>query len=192
MGTNPESFTESSDAGQVYALECRLASRQMSRGEPTVYEYCGISGTFRGPRRRRDWADRNQAKGTFSFQRNNYSLTTSSVLNAIFMDATGDRSLAVVTTGGAQSGNGYTEPLFIAMVRLLQSQRTLPPLTMIESTKDIYLTRHDSNGVIIQTDHRISTIAGYLSCDVMGKSAFGYIYDEDRDYAFKAQTLSEC
>lgn len=101
---------------------------------------------------------------------------------------TGDRSL--VAAAGPGSG-GYTEPLFIAVVHLLQTPRTLPPLTIIESTKDKYLTRHDSQGMIIQTDHRISTIAGYLTCDVLGKSAFDYIYDEDREYTIKAQALSE-
>lgn len=35
-----------------------MAGRQLSRGEPTVYERVSVSGTFRGPRRRRDCADR--------------------------------------------------------------------------------------------------------------------------------------
>lgn len=56
MAANPDA-KESLD-GQVYSFECRLAGRQLSRGEPTVYERVSVSGTFRGPRRRRDWADR--------------------------------------------------------------------------------------------------------------------------------------
>ena len=56
-------FTEStSESNPVYSFECRLAARQLSRGEPTVYERVGVSGTFRGPRRRRDWIDITKSK----------------------------------------------------------------------------------------------------------------------------------
>lgn len=62
VATNPDA-TESLD-GQVYSFECRMAGRQLSRGEPTVYERVSVSGTFRGPRRRRDWSDK-YLKGIF-------------------------------------------------------------------------------------------------------------------------------
>ena len=60
MAANPDA-SDSLD-GQVYSFECRLAGRQQSRGEPTVYEHVSVSGTFRGPRRRRDWADKSKKK----------------------------------------------------------------------------------------------------------------------------------
>lgn len=61
--SNPGSSSDSDDSGQVYSFECRIAGRQLSRGEPTVYERCVVSGKFRGPRRRREWSDRNHARG---------------------------------------------------------------------------------------------------------------------------------
>lgn len=61
--SNPESVD--SLKGQVYSFECRLAGRQLSRGEPTVYERVSISGTFRGPRWRREWAE-DFVKSTFN------------------------------------------------------------------------------------------------------------------------------
>lgn len=62
VAANPDA-SDSAD-GQVYSFECRLAGRQLSRGEPTVYERVSVSGTFRGPRRRRDWADLKSKKTT--------------------------------------------------------------------------------------------------------------------------------
>jgi len=49
----------------------------------------------------------------------------------------------------------------------------------MESVADQYLTRHLPDGRIISTDHRISTIAGYLPSDVQGKSAFNFMLGED-------------
>jgi len=49
----------------------------------------------------------------------------------------------------------------------------------MESIQDQYLTRHLPDGRIIYSDHRISTIAGYLPSDVKGKSAFNFFYAED-------------
>ena len=61
VASNPDA-ADSLD-GQVYSFECRLAGRQLSRGEPTVYERVSVSGTFRGPRRRREWAADRHFKG---------------------------------------------------------------------------------------------------------------------------------
>lgn len=97
---------------------------------------------------------------------------------------TGDRG------GSMQPSNGYTEPLFIAVVRLLQTPNTLPPLTMIQATKDEYFTQHTPTGTIIRTDHRIATVAGYMTGEVTGMSAFDYIHPEDQEFALKAQSLS--
>ncbi len=58
VAANPDA-SDSID-GQVYSFECHLAGRQLSRGEPTVYERVSVSGTFRGPRRRREWADKSE------------------------------------------------------------------------------------------------------------------------------------
>ncbi|XP_057381265.1 neuronal PAS domain-containing protein 2-like [Daphnia carinata] len=154
VAANPDA-TDSAD-GQVYSFECRLAGRQLSRGEPTVYERVSVSGTFRGPRRRRDWADLKSS----------------------------DRSVATV-----QQHNDYSEPLFIGLVRILQTANTLPPLTIMQAVQDEYVTQHTTTGTIMQTDHRIAIIAGYLTGEVTGMSAYDYVYKEDLEYTLKAQSL---
>ncbi|XP_046657851.1 neuronal PAS domain-containing protein 2-like [Daphnia pulicaria] len=153
VAANPDA-SDSLD-GQVYSFECHLAGRQLSRGEPTVYERVSVSGTFRGPRRRREWADKSS-----------------------------DRSVATI-----QQHNDYSEPLFIGLVRILQTPNTLPPLTIMQAVQDEYVTQHTTTGTIIQTDHRIAVIAGYLSGEVTGMSAYDYVFKEDLEYTLKAQKL---
>lgn len=62
---------------------------------------------------------------------------------------------------------------------------------MIQSRLDEYFTQHTLDGTIIQTDHRISTIAGYLSGEVKGVSAYKFFYDGDLEYTLKAQSMSK-
>jgi len=50
---------------------------------------------------------------------------------------------------------------------------------LIEAIQDQYLTRHLPDGRIIYTDHRISTVSGYIPSEVQGKSAFNFFYAED-------------
>ena len=87
--------------------------------------------------------------------------------------------------------NDYSEPLFVGLVRILQTSNALPPLTAMQATQDEYVTQHLTSGTIIQTDHRIAVIAGYLSGEVTGMSAYDYVYPEDLEYTLKAQSLSE-
>jgi hypothetical protein len=97
-----------------------------------------------------------------------------------------DRSVATI-----QQHNDYSEPLFIGLVRILQTSNTLPPLTIMQAVQDEYVTQHTTTGTIIQTDHRIAVIAGYLSGEVTGMSAYDYVYGEDLEYTLKAQKLSK-
>merc|ERR1719186_950332 len=73
------------------------------------------------------------------------------------------------------SGGQYT---FIGVMRPVRD-RPITELSLMESIQDQYLTRHLPDGRIIYTDHRISTIAGYLPSEVKGKSAFNFFYAED-------------
>ena len=41
-----------------------------------------------------------------------------------------------------------------ANVRLLQPCQMLPPLTIIDSFQDVYITQHSAEGQILRTDHR--------------------------------------
>lgn len=90
-----------------------------------------------------------------------------------------------------QQHNDYTEPLFVGLVRILQTPNTLPPLTIMQAVQDEYITQHSTTGTIIQTDHRIAVIAGYLTGEVTGMSAYDYVYSEDLEYTLKAQSLSK-
>jgi PAS domain-containing protein len=67
---------------------------------------------------------------------------------------------------------------FIGVMRPVRD-RPITELSLVESIQDQYLTRHLPDGRIIYTDHRISTIAGYLPSEVKGKSAFNFFFAED-------------
>ena len=61
----------------------------------------------------------------------------------------------------------------------------------MESIQDQYITRHLPDGRIIYTDHRISTIAGYLPSEVKGKSAFNFFFAEDLPWTTMAMRHSK-
>ncbi|XP_065557066.1 basic helix-loop-helix ARNT-like protein 1 isoform X2 [Artemia franciscana] len=70
--------------------------------------------------------------------------------------------------------------VFVGVVKLLA--RRLPSrLTLLETLNDEYITRHDLDpgARIVNTDHRISTITGYLSDEVTGKAALSFMHPED-------------
>lgn len=50
---------------------------------------------------------------------------------------------------------------------------------LIEATKDEYITRHLVDGRIINCDHRISFVAGYMIEEVSGLSAFKFMHRDD-------------
>jgi len=139
------------DVPEYCIFETRMAERQLSRGEATVYGRVRFSGKFRGPRRRPTLDSK---------------------------------------TGNERGGqNGTSEPMLVAIVEQLHPQSLLPALTIIESMKNEYLTKHLPDGRIIQTDHRISLIAGYFMEEVMGFSAYNYICEEDAEFAGQCQKL---
>ncbi|GFT79456.1 aryl hydrocarbon receptor nuclear translocator-like protein 1, partial [Nephila pilipes] len=53
--------------------------------------------------------------------------------------------------------------------------------------QDIYFTIHGLQGEIMYADHRISTITGYMPRDVLGTSAYHYIFETDVPIALFAQ-----
>jgi len=67
---------------------------------------------------------------------------------------------------------------FIGVMRPVRD-RPITELSLVESSQDQYITRHTPDGRIVYTDHRISTIAGYLPSEVRGKSAFNFFFAED-------------
>lgn len=62
---------------------------------------------------------------------------------------------------------------------------------LIEASKDEYVTRHLIDGRIINCDQRISLIAGYMTDEVSGLSAFKFMHREDVRWVMIALRQSE-
>ena len=79
--------------------------------------------------------------------------------------------------------------VFVGLMRPVKD-RPITELSLMEASQDQYLTRHLPDGRIIYTDHRISTIAGYMPSEVNGKSAFNFFYAEDLPWTTMAMRNS--
>ncbi|XP_017762707.1 PREDICTED: aryl hydrocarbon receptor nuclear translocator-like protein 2 isoform X2 [Eufriesea mexicana] len=75
--------------------------------------------------------------------------------------------------------------VFVGVARLLM-RRPITKISIIDANKDEYITRHLVDGRIIYCDHRVSVVAGYLSEEVSGMSAFGFMHRDDRIWAMVA------
>jgi len=60
----------------------------------------------------------------------------------------------------------------------------------MEAVQDEYITRHLPDGRIIYSDHRISFVAGYMTEEVIGMSAFNFIHQDDLPWATVANRQS--
>ncbi|KFM78550.1 Neuronal PAS domain-containing protein 2, partial [Stegodyphus mimosarum] len=78
--------------------------------------------------------------------------------------------------------------MFKAFVRVVDPN-PYNQLSLEEATADEYVTRHSLDGTILFSDHRISTVTGHLPQEVLGKSAYKYIVDEDISIALFAHHL---
>ena len=79
--------------------------------------------------------------------------------------------------------------LFVGVIRPVRD-RPITELNLIEAIQDQYLTRHLPDGRIVYSDHRISTVAGYIPSEVCGKSAFNFFYAEDLPWTTMAMRNS--
>lgn len=52
-------------------------------------------------------------------------------------------------------------------------------IRLVEAVKDEYITRHLVDGRIVNCDQRISYVAGYMTDEICGLSAFGYMHRDD-------------
>ncbi|XP_043678857.1 circadian locomoter output cycles protein kaput-like isoform X3 [Vespula pensylvanica] len=68
--------------------------------------------------------------------------------------------------------------IFVGMA-WLPKKRPITELSIIDANKQEYVTRHLVDGRIIYCDHRISIVAGYLSEEVSGLSAFSFMHKDD-------------
>lgn len=69
--------------------------------------------------------------------------------------------------------------IVFASIASLPKKRSITELSIIDANKDEYVTRHLIDGRIIYCDHRVSVVAGYLSEEVSGLSAFAFMHKDD-------------
>jgi len=72
--------------------------------------------------------------------------------------------------------------LLVCVARPFRS-KGITELSLMEAVQDEYVTRHLPDGRIIYSDHRIAFVAGYLTEEVMGHSAFNFIHQDDLPWA---------
>ncbi|GBP47577.1 Circadian locomoter output cycles protein kaput [Eumeta japonica] len=120
-----------------------------SKSDPLRYEKCHIDGTLR----RADHATTNGVQDeltTIKRQRVRQNRTFSS------------------------SGNDF---VFIGMIRV--ESRALPARVLPPTAHTEYWTRHLIDGRIVQCDQSISLVAGYMTDEVTGTSAFYFMHKDD-------------
>lgn len=69
--------------------------------------------------------------------------------------------------------------IVLVAVGRLYKEREVSSLCLLEARKEEYMTRHEPNGKMIYIDHRIAIVAGYMSEEVMGLSAFNFMHKDD-------------
>nr|AYI50057.1 juvenile hormone receptor methoprene-tolerant [Myzus persicae] len=81
------------------------------------------------------------------------------------------------------------------------NERRVTEVSMLEATREEYITRHQIDGRIIYVDHRISIVSGFMPQEVSGQLAFKYMHKDDvrwvmialRQMYFKGQSFgSSC
>ncbi|XP_076271610.1 circadian locomoter output cycles protein kaput-like isoform X2 [Rhynchophorus ferrugineus] len=71
----------------------------------------------------------------------------------------------------------YNSEIFVFFAKIFRPE---PQVAILQAaTRDEYITRHLIDGRIINCDHRISLIAGYMIEEVTGHSGFMYMHRED-------------
>ncbi|CAG0914141.1 unnamed protein product [Notodromas monacha] len=80
------------------------------------------------------------------------------------------------------SQNQLDDWLFLGIASPVKSA-TILGLTLYQTMQDEYYTRHMLDGRIVNSDQRISLVAGYTVEEVLGKSGFSYVLSEDKTMA---------
>ncbi|KAL1386814.1 hypothetical protein pipiens_020224, partial [Culex pipiens pipiens] len=130
-------------------------ARAGPRSEPTAYEMVTVDGCFR----RADAAPRGlKSSGPSGLQ--------------LLRRGRGGREDGI----SLHSING-NDIVLVAMVRVMKMPTICDRL--IEACKYEYKTRHLIDGRIVQCDHRISVVAGYMTNEVSGLSPFTFMHKDD-------------
>lgn len=77
------------------------------------------------------------------------------------------------------------DTVLIAVVQQ-HKERSISDLSILEATREEYVTRHFKDGRIAYSDHRISMVAGYMSDEVSGLSAFEFMHKDDVNFTVVA------
>ncbi|VEN49933.1 unnamed protein product, partial [Callosobruchus maculatus] len=91
-------------------------------------------------------------------------------------NAAGSTSPSTSTSSVTSTGT-LNSDILVFFVKVCRPEPLLDRL--IEASKDEYVTRHLIDGRIINCDQRISIIAGYMTEEVAGNSAFKYMHRDD-------------
>ncbi|XP_008471310.2 neuronal PAS domain-containing protein 2-like [Diaphorina citri] len=80
---------------------------------------------------------------------------------------------------------GSNDVVLVAVIRPFKERR-VTELSLMEATREEYITRHLKDGRIIYCDHRISFVSGYMSTEIAGLSGFMFMHKEDMKWAMIA------
>lgn len=170
FGGRPEDTLTGLASGERRSFYVRLAERSMARGDPARHVTVHLIGYLRPPNNKKDAAKIAKAKkGTWVlfldmqiFCRHFYPQ---------FYDFFSECS-------STTSSSGVDEYLLVCVARPFRN-KGITELSLMEAVQDEYVTRHLPDGRIIYSDHRIAFVAGYLTEEVMGLSAFNFIHQDD-------------
>ncbi|KAI4489539.1 hypothetical protein M0802_010976 [Mischocyttarus mexicanus] len=82
-------------------------------------------------------------------------------------------------TSTTRRGTPTSNDIIFIGVAWFPKKRPITELSITDANKEEYVTRHLVDGRIIYCDHRISIVAGYMSEEVSGMSAFKYMHKDD-------------
>ncbi|KAI5702263.1 hypothetical protein M8J76_000144, partial [Diaphorina citri] len=85
---------------------------------------------------------------------------------------------------------GSNDVVLVAVIRPFKERR-VTELSLMEATREEYITRHLKDGRIIYCDHRISFVSGYMSTEIAGLSGFMFMHKEDMKWAMIALRQSK-
>ncbi|XP_025202262.1 aryl hydrocarbon receptor nuclear translocator-like protein 2 isoform X2 [Melanaphis sacchari] len=109
-------------------------------------------------------------------------------------------TLMIQNSGTKNNEISENDVVLNAVVRPF-NERRVTEVSMLEATREEYITRHQIDGRIIYVDHRISIVSGFMPQEVSGQLAFKYMHRDDvrwvmialRQMYFKGQSFgSSC
>lgn len=81
---------------------------------------------------------------------------------------------------GGYSGESDTRPIFVGTGRLMTPQ-LIREMTIVDSTKSEFTSRHSLEWKFLFLDHRAPPIIGYMPFEVLGTSGYDYYHFDDLD-----------